>query len=121
MPETIHISVAEVVGSCLCVASRDGALVCARVADGLRRKCPVELSFEGTTAITSAFLNAAIGRLYGRFDGALVDSLLRVQDMQRSDRLLLRRVVGRAKQYYGSFSPDASGDGDGMVRDRVYV
>lgn len=100
MNENIAVSVFEVVGSSLCVASGDGQKVYERLAAALRRDRGVSLSFRNVTTLTSAFLNAAIGQLYGEFKEDQVRELLRVEDMDPDDMDLLKRVVDTAKLYF---------------------
>ncbi len=67
MIQNVSISVFEVVGSPLCVASDNGQKVYDRIALALREDRRVTVSFLNVTSLTSAFLNAAIGQLYGSF------------------------------------------------------
>ena len=80
MPKDIRISLFEVVGSPLCVASDDGQKVYDRLASALKADREVVLSFHNVTALTAAFLNAAIGQLYGTFSEGQIRSLLKVED-----------------------------------------
>ncbi len=100
MQEEITISVFEVVGSDLCVASGDGQKVYDRLAIALQEIRKVSLSFQNVSTLTSAFLNAAIGQLYGKFSEEKIRTLLKVQDMQPDDMALLKRVVDTAKEYF---------------------
>jgi hypothetical protein len=50
--------------------------------------------------LTSAFLNNAIGRLYGKFKKDYIKSKLRVSDMSKNDMALLKIVVDRAKSFF---------------------
>lgn len=100
MPETIRISIYEVVGSSLCVASDDGQKVFERLNIAFETDRNVVLSFLNVTILTSAFLNAAIGQLYGKFDEDHIRSLLKVEDAEQDDLALLKRVVENAKQYF---------------------
>lgn len=100
MGENLVISVFEVVGSPLCVASDDGQKVFERLALALRKGRDVTLSFLNVTGLTSAFLNAAIGQLYGVFSEEHIRAHLTVRDMQPDDLLLLKRVVDTAKVYF---------------------
>lgn len=100
MNENIAVSVFEVVGSPLCVASGDGQKVYERLAAALRRDRGVLLSFRNVSTLTSAFLNAAIGQLYGEFKEEQVRELLSVEDMDPDDMDLLKRVVDTAKLYF---------------------
>lgn len=100
MSNILALSIFEVVGSPLCVASGDGQKVYDRLAAALKEERRVMLSFHNVTTLTSAFLNAAIGQLYGAFSEEQIRSLLKVQDMQPDDLALLKRVVETAKQYF---------------------
>lgn len=100
MQKNITISVFEVVSSPLCVASSDGQKVYDRLAIALKKDRSVSLSFRNVTTLTSAFLNAAIGQLYGVFSAEEVRSLLSVEDIESDDLMLLKRVVDTAKLYF---------------------
>ena len=100
MKKDVPISVFEVVGSPLCVASGDGQKVYNRLAAVLKQDRRVLLSFRNVSTLTSAFLNTAIGQLYGAFDEDQIRALLKVEDMEADDVALLRRVVDTAKRYF---------------------
>lgn len=100
MQKDVTISIFEVVGSPLCVASGDGQKVYERLASALKEGRGVLLSFHNVSTMTSAFLNAAIGQMYGEFGEEQIRALLKVQDMQPDDLALLKRVVETAKQYF---------------------
>lgn len=100
MQKELTISIFEVVGSPLCVASGDGQNLYERVAAALKEGRNVTLSFHNISTLTSAFLNAAIGQLYGEFSEQQIRALLKVQDMQQDDLALLKRVVETAKAYF---------------------
>lgn len=100
MNKNLVLSIFEIVGSQLCVASGDGQKVYDRLAPALKEGGNVTLSFRNITTVTSAFLNAAIGQLYGSFREEQIRSLLVVQDIQPDDLALLKRVVETAKQYF---------------------
>ena len=100
MSKDIRISIFEVVGNRLCVASGDGQKVYERLATALKAGGSVALSFHNVTTLTSAFLNAAIGQLYGSFSEEKIRSLLKVEYMDPDDLALLKRVVDNAKLYF---------------------
>lgn len=100
MKKNIAMSVFEIVGSKLCVASSDGQKINDRLAVALKDGHSVTLSFQHITMLTSAFLNAAIGQLYGQFTSEQIRALLDVEDMQPDDLALLKRVVDTAKLYF---------------------
>lgn len=67
MGQTLTLSLLEIVGSPLCVASEDGQKVHDRISRAMREEKTVIVSFLNVTSLTPAFLNAAIGQLYGEF------------------------------------------------------
>jgi hypothetical protein len=100
MSKEIVITPFEIVGGSLCVASDDGQKVFERIAAALRDGQEVVVSFHNVTSLTSAFLNAAIGQLYGSFSEEQIRARLRVRDMAPEDLALLKRVVDTAKAYF---------------------
>lgn len=100
MKKNVTLSVFEIVGSPLCVASDDGQKVYERIASALKEDTSVTASFLNVSGVTSAFLNAAIGQLYGTFSEEQIRLKLKVKDMQPDDLALLKRVVETAKQYF---------------------
>jgi Icc-related predicted phosphoesterase len=101
MKDTIlKLSTFEIVGSPYCVASGDGQRVYDRLASALKEGYRVVLSFHNVSIVTSAFLNAAIGQLYGEFTEDKIRESLEVSAMTPDDVALLRCVVETAKQYF---------------------
>ena len=100
MKKELTLSVFEVVGTPLCVASDDGQRVHDRIAAALKEGSNVTASFLNVSSLTSAFLNAAIGQLYGSFTEDQIRSKLKVKNMEPDDLALLKRVVETAKQYF---------------------
>ena len=100
MSEPVIIRVFDVVGSPLCVSSADGQLVYDKLAPLVRDGRKVALSFAQVQTLISAFLNTAIGQLYGEFTEERVRELLSVRDMLPEDVALLKRVVENAKAYF---------------------
>lgn len=100
MNKNLVLSLFEIVGSPLCVASGDGQKVYDRLAAVLKEGGNVTLSFRNITTVTSAFLNAAIGQLYGSFSEEQIRSLLVLQDIKSDDLELVKRVIETAKQYF---------------------
>ncbi len=100
MEKGLIISPYEIVGSPLCVASDDGQKVFERIAGALKVGRSVTVSFRNVTSLTSAFLNAAIGQLYGSFSPSEIRARLKVKDLAPADLVLLKRVVDTAKEYF---------------------
>lgn len=100
MTQSISISIYQVVGHHLCVAPADGQKVFERINQALVAKRSVNLSFENVTALTGAFLNAAIGQLYGNFDEDTLRSHINITHIEKHDLGLLVGVIKNAKVYF---------------------
>jgi hypothetical protein len=102
MSEELELSAFEIVGSPLCVASDDGQKVYDRIALAFKEGHRVNITFRNVKSITSAFLNAAVGQLYGDFPEEMIRANLQVSDAAPEDLALLKRVVDTAKVYFKS-------------------
>ena len=105
MPEVMNkevvVRVVDVIGTSLAVSSDDGQKVFDKVAPLLKQGQKVRLSFENIETVISAFLNAAIGQLYGEFqEDQIRESFGVPRDMSPEDLALLKRVVDNAKLYF---------------------
>lgn len=94
------ISVYQIAGGPLCVASGDGQKVFERIKRTIEAGGSVNVSFEDVTAVASAFLNSALGQLYGTFDEECIRSRIKIIDIKRSDLRLLVAVIRTAKVYF---------------------
>lgn len=100
MGDKIVLKIYEVVGSGLCVASEDGQKVHDQIAVALKENRKISLSFLNVDVLTSAFLNAAVGQLYGEFSDEQIKTNLSAENMEPDDRELLKRVIDTAKGYF---------------------
>ncbi|MCC6611672.1 MAG: STAS-like domain-containing protein [Burkholderiales bacterium] len=100
MSQEIPVRVFDIVGGPLCTSSDDGQLVHDRIAPLLRQGKRVALSFAQVDTVISAFLNAAIGQLYGELKEEEIRDRLALRDMAPEDLVLLKRVVENAKAYF---------------------
>ena len=95
-----EISLFGVVGSRLCVASSDGQKVYKHLVAAMNKNPPVSLSFRNVSVLTLAFLNTAIGQLYGKFDETTIRELLKVEGIKPDDAALLKHIGSTAKMYF---------------------
>ena len=100
MSNPVMVRVFDIVGGPLCVSAEDGQRVHDKIAPLLRDGQKVVLSFEQVETLISAFLNAAIGQLYGEFPEDRIRELLSVRDLDEDDTAVLKRVVENAKAYF---------------------
>lgn len=97
---TALIPLLQVVGSPHFVSSDDGQAVHDQIAQHLHGHTSVAISFKGAEDVTSAFLNAAFGQLYGEFAEEEIRESVVVQDAEPEHLALLKRVVDRAKEFF---------------------
>ncbi|MHC1772827.1 MAG: STAS-like domain-containing protein [Flexilinea sp.] len=100
MEETIRLKIYEIIGSEFCVAADDGQKVYDQITLALKHDLNVQLSFKNVKRLTSAFLNVAVGQLYGEFSEDFLSSHLSASDIEADDRELLKRVIETAKVYF---------------------
>lgn len=92
------VFIAQVLQSNIAVDVDGGALVRQLVQDEVVQGRSVEVSFDGVTMTTTAFVNAMVIPLYESFETALVDSAVSFVDTHVSDRRRLDRARERAIQ-----------------------
>jgi|SRR6266851_4591701 len=63
----VPINIAKIVGGGICVAAEDGNKVHDAIRTEIEKGNRIVISFSGITRMTTAFLNAAIGQLYGEY------------------------------------------------------
>ena len=100
MTREIAIRVFDIIGSPLCVSTSDGQRLYDKIAPLLRTGTPVVLSFERTEIVIAAFLDAAVGQLYGELPDDSIRALLSFRDLADDDREMLDRVIENAKLYF---------------------
>lgn len=105
MTQSITVRVYDIIGGSLCVSTEDGQRLYEKIAPLLKEGRSVALSFERIDTLISAFLNAAIGQLYGELPEERIHELLSFRDLADDDSEILKRVVENAIAYFRS--PDA--------------
>jgi len=98
--EKIKISLYEIVNDPFCVSAEDGEKVFEQIKKIFLADKKIDISFLNVKMVTSAFLNTAIGKLYGQFEEQEIKERFSLSDISNSDKLLLKRVITTAKAYY---------------------
>lgn len=97
------IPISRIVGGGICVSATDGHKVYEQVRREVLARNTVVLSFSGVSRMTTAFLNAAVGQLYGEFGEDVVrKQLAPPRDYEPWHLARLKLVVDRAKVYFTS-------------------
>lgn len=100
MKKEVEVSVFETVGSRSCVASSDGQKVYDRLSKILKKGLSARVSFRNVKDLNTAFLNSAIGQLYGDFKEEEIRGSINIEDMDEAKRERLSRVKIGAKRFY---------------------
>lgn len=98
--ESTTINVVNVVGHEFCVEPEDGQKVFEIIKKAFTENRKVNLSFMNVERITTAFLNNAVGQLYGYFSETEIKEKLSVKDVSQSGLVSIKRVVETAKLFY---------------------
>lgn len=99
--EKRKITLSKIVDGGICVAADDGKRVYEVIYNVLKDGHKVEISFYGITRMTTAFLNAAVGQMYGDFSEEFIkEHLLPPVDYEAWHLTRLKLVTDRAKLYF---------------------
>ena len=99
--ETIEVKISKVIDGGFGVSAHDGQTVYATIAEEISKGNRVVLSFENITRLTTAFLNAAVGQLYGEYSDQEIRKHLGAPTHAEQWQLSrLKTVVDRAKVYF---------------------
>lgn len=95
-----RIELAKVIQSPFCVSNADGVMIHGLIVDSIQKGGVVELSFDGVTRLTTAFLNAAIGQLYDEYDEQQIASAVRMVNTNEGHRAKIKATVDNAKRFF---------------------
>jgi transcriptional regulator len=99
-----HLLIKDIINSELAVSTENGEKVFEVVDFYLQKKEKVERDFSGITIMITAFLNAAIGKLYGKkeYTPEFLNEYLKLENVEKEDRSLFKDVIQRAKEYFAN-------------------
>lgn len=97
-----HIKVFDVIKSDTAVSASDGNLVFIEIDKQISENNIVELDFSNIHILITAFLNAAIGQLYSKYEGDQLNKFLKLSNVADEDKILFKKVVERAKEYFAN-------------------
>ncbi len=103
MQNKVVLKIYEIVGGPVWVSTDDGQKVYEKIAASFKAGRPVELSFANRGNLITAFLNAAVGQLYGgQFTDEFLLNNLSFVDISKEDRDMLDRAIENAKRYFAN-------------------
>ena len=100
MPDPIQINIADLIGKPRGISAADGEMVFKEIYPFVKEGSPVTLSFTGIRMVITAFLNAAIGKLYRDIPFDEVDRLLEVTDLADAFQPALEHSKTWSKTFY---------------------
>ena len=98
--EEIKVNIFNLVGNGDCTLPEDGNKIFDILKKALNDDKKIIISFKNINSITSAFLNSAIGKLYGEFEESRIKDSLEIEDILIEDKIILKRVISGAKLYF---------------------
>lgn len=111
--QNFSIKVFDEIGGNGAVSVEDGESIYKKIERAFQEGVKVTLDFQNIKLITSAFLNPAIGQLYGKFSGDEIKEKLSLINVAQEDLSVFKQVVDRAKEYFINKNnlPDPSQNG----------
>ena len=107
--DNVTLYVQQIVTDSHCISDVQGEQIYKFITKALDAKKKVIISFNNIETVNTAFLNTAIGQLYGKYPGDILKKNLSVKDHKPIHALRLNRVIKTAKSYYqdpGQFKRD---------------
>ncbi len=104
-PVVTKVSVRDVIGSPIAVSTEKAQRVYELLRKGLDEGEITELSFDGIQNVITAFLNTAVGQLYGKYPSQKVRTRLRVTDATPEIEAMLKRTTDNAERFFKNPEP----------------
>ncbi|MEX1191908.1 MAG: STAS-like domain-containing protein [Brumimicrobium sp.] len=97
-----RLIVKDIINSELAVSTEKGDLVFNELNSKLENNEQVIIDFKGVDLIITAFLNAAIGKLYSKnkYTADFLNDHIKLENIQKEDISLFKDVIIRAKEYF---------------------
>lgn len=97
----MKIDVKDVIQRTQATVRTEGVKVYETIEKHLDKKEKVEVDFSSITMVVSSFLNAAIGKLYGKYSEEYIDANVKVVGLSDDDVELLNDIViPNAKSFF---------------------
>lgn len=96
----ITINVFDELGSDAAISVEDGKALFDKIDEALSNHLIVSLDFLNINIIITAFLNAAIGQLYSKYNSDELNEQLKVINLQPDNFRHFKWVIDRAKEYF---------------------
>lgn len=103
MADNVTLKIFDIVGGPVWVSTEDGQKVFDKITAAFKANRSVDLSFANRENLITAFLNAAIGQLYGgEYEESFLKEQLAFSNISDDDRAMLERAIENAKRYFAN-------------------
>jgi len=103
MADIVKLRIFDIVGGPVWVSTDDGQKVFEKIAAAFKANRVVELSFANRENLITAFLNAAVGQLYGGdYEESFLKEHLVFADISQDDRAMVDRAIQNARRYFAN-------------------
>lgn len=109
--EVITIKISQACGT-HCVGIEEGSSLFEKMSSELKSGATLLLDFGGVLTLTSSFLSASVGKLYGKFHAEDLDKRLKWTGIDEDDTQLLQLVIKNAKDHFAKSLKDRKIDND---------
>lgn len=96
----VTLKLTHIAKTSVCAAAEDGERVFDAIVTEFDKGNKVVVSFKDVKFVISAFLNPAIGKLYGRYDESFIREMLSVTDVTIDHVQIIKEVTDNAKKYF---------------------
>ncbi len=100
MEDITRIDIKDTLQTVYCIDMEEGQMIYNLVRQELDDGKVVELSFAGVEMVITAFLNAAVGRLFAIYDHGMLQQRVRVNDLQDDFLPIWKHVMSKSARYY---------------------
>lgn len=102
----ITLNVKDITKSHLAVSAADGEIIYGKLVAAFEKDEKVVVDFSGIDLTITAFLNASIGKLYGKYSSEQIKAKLGIENLQVEEKQLLKMVIDLAKLRFEKKYPD---------------
>ena len=98
--KTLNITIKELLGAKTAISTKDGDKLFQRIDKALTNNAKVCVDFKDIKLITTAFLNAGVGQLCGKYNGEVLNQKLKFSNIENIDLVMLKKVIETSKKYF---------------------
>ena len=100
IPTPVTLKIGDLIASRNCVSASNGEKIYNKLAPLIESSIPVCLSFEGVRIVNTAFLNVAVGQLFGHFAKDRIENLISYNGLSGPDMKFVERVMKNSEIYF---------------------